>query len=219
MSQSDQAGSKRPNNRGWNNRGGRGRNFKNFKSNNRHNWEPKEGQNERNFESLADSLKGFLITCNANEYQCLMDAYNILNEAADSLYGPFNEASDEGDNSANPDDIDAAIEKEVKNLKTHKKRRFVQVKTKCKDQIFVKCNDDKVDVNALADKIFSQIKETKQQVTRHIQRILPVVKTFKADVDRFESKLKDVFAESTTESMKTYACMAKVSYYFECSKY
>lgn len=33
-------------------------------------------------------MKGFLVTCNNNEKGAVRDAYNILNEYADKLYGP-----------------------------------------------------------------------------------------------------------------------------------
>lgn len=32
-------------------------------------------------------MKGFICTCNGNEKQCIREAYNILNEFADQLYG------------------------------------------------------------------------------------------------------------------------------------
>lgn len=37
---------------------------------------------------LEVGMKGFLVTCNNNEKGAVRDAYNILNEYADKLYGP-----------------------------------------------------------------------------------------------------------------------------------
>lgn len=36
---------------------------------------------------LSPGLTGFLCTCNDRERECVLEAYNILNEYADQLYG------------------------------------------------------------------------------------------------------------------------------------
>ena len=36
---------------------------------------------------LEPGMKGFLITCN-DEQRCIKEAYNLLNEFADEMYGP-----------------------------------------------------------------------------------------------------------------------------------
>lgn len=37
---------------------------------------------------LEVGMKGILITCNLNERKCTAEAYNLLNEYAENLYGP-----------------------------------------------------------------------------------------------------------------------------------
>lgn len=37
---------------------------------------------------LEPGIKGFLVSCNSNERGAVRDAYNLLNEYADKLYGP-----------------------------------------------------------------------------------------------------------------------------------
>lgn len=37
--------------------------------------------------ALEPDMKGFICTCNENEKGCIKEAYNILNEYADQLYG------------------------------------------------------------------------------------------------------------------------------------
>lgn len=37
--------------------------------------------------SLECGMKGFLCTCNFREKDCVREAYNLLNEYADKLYG------------------------------------------------------------------------------------------------------------------------------------
>jgi len=42
----------------------------------------------RHYHYLEPGMKGFLITCNNREKEAVREAYNILNEYADELYGP-----------------------------------------------------------------------------------------------------------------------------------
>lgn len=42
---------------------------------------------KRYHNSLTPGLTGFLCTCNARERDCVIEAYNILNEYADQMYG------------------------------------------------------------------------------------------------------------------------------------
>ncbi len=37
---------------------------------------------------LEVGMQGILITCNMNERKCTAEAFNLLNEYADKLYGP-----------------------------------------------------------------------------------------------------------------------------------
>lgn len=37
---------------------------------------------------LEVGMEGILITCNMNERKCTAEAFNLLNEYADKLYGP-----------------------------------------------------------------------------------------------------------------------------------
>ena len=44
---------------------------------------------KRRWASCLDAgMKGFLVTCNNQEKQCVRESYNLLNEYADKLYGP-----------------------------------------------------------------------------------------------------------------------------------
>lgn len=42
---------------------------------------------------LEVGMQGILITCNMNERKCTAEAFNLLNEYADQLYGPENVSS------------------------------------------------------------------------------------------------------------------------------
>lgn len=45
----------------------------------------KKQKSHHNF--LRPGLTGFLCTCNDRERECVLEAYNILNEYADQMYG------------------------------------------------------------------------------------------------------------------------------------
>jgi tRNA acetyltransferase TAN1 len=65
--------------------------------------------------SLGPDQKGFLVTCNFREKEAIREAYQILNEYADRLYGP--EVSHVVRQSDDDDDIDACLEAETEALK------------------------------------------------------------------------------------------------------
>ena len=51
------------------------------------------GQRSKRFKGsreLEVGMQGILITCNMNERKCTAEAFNLLNEYADKLYGPEN---------------------------------------------------------------------------------------------------------------------------------
>lgn len=45
-------------------------------------------QKQQHNHVLRSGLKGFLCTCNFHERDCVREAYNLLNQFADRLYGP-----------------------------------------------------------------------------------------------------------------------------------
>ncbi len=80
-------------------------------------WFCKNAKKARRSFILAPNQKGFLISCNFREKEAIREAYVLLNEYADRLYGseipPAEPASDNDDE----DDIDACLEAETEALK------------------------------------------------------------------------------------------------------
>lgn len=162
---------------------------------------------------LFDNQTGFLVTCNNNEYNCLQESYNLLEEIAEKLYGTFNvdnDDNDKSDNEKDEEDIEASIKKEIDRLKAPKKRRFIQVKTKCKNVLFIKSNDPKVKSNEIINELFQQIEADGRQTVCNISRIVPVLGTFKADSDKLEPRLEQMFDEMATKKPVTFGVQAKV---------
>lgn len=51
---------------------------------------------------LEPGLQGILITCNMNERKCVEEAYSLLNEYADDLYGPEKVGAPEDEPASRP---------------------------------------------------------------------------------------------------------------------
>ncbi|XP_015918943.1 THUMP domain-containing protein 1 [Parasteatoda tepidariorum] len=135
--------------------------------------------------SLEAGLKGFLITCN-NEPQCVKEAYNVLNEFADSFLGPVVKKEDDASESSNDDDVEDQLAKEIQMVKEEKKR-FQQMSTKVKGIIFIQTTID--DPTSLVNAIFDDVLQTGKRKARYILKFLPVVETCKASEEDIQKSV------------------------------
>lgn len=152
---------------------------------------------------LQDHLKGFLVTCNQKEYQCLQECYNILNEKFPKVKSNIEEKKPDSN------DINACIEEEIAEQLNHC-RTFIQVKTKCKNLLFIKINDNNNQIcpNEMLLSIWNDLEMKPQQNSRYIQRIIPVIETCKAEniLACFES----VFEKKALKDVCSYSVQCKV---------
>lgn len=58
------------------------------KKRNRKHYGGMRSKRQRVSRELDVGMQGILITCNMNERKCTSEAYNLLNEYADKLFGP-----------------------------------------------------------------------------------------------------------------------------------
>lgn len=148
---------------------------------------------------LEAGMKGFLVTCNNNEKGAVRDAYNILNEYADKLYGPEKESSaskedeDLSEEEEEEEDIEKAMMKEVNEIKEakHELRRFQNTNTKAKNLIFIRTTLP--DPSQLAHSILSDLLEKKVQKSRYAIRLLPISGTCRAEEDEVKKLGKELF--------------------------
>ena len=81
-------------------------------------WFGKNSKKARRAFCLAADQRGFLISCNFREKEAIREAYQLLNEYANKLYGSENKISDpNSDEDDDEDDIDASLEAEREALK------------------------------------------------------------------------------------------------------
>ncbi|XP_068445115.1 THUMP domain-containing protein 1 [Clinocottus analis] len=133
---------------------------------------------------LDVGMQGILITCNMNERKCTAEAFNLLNEYADELFGPEklqeNNGSSSDDDEAE-EDVDVALKKEVAQLKAavvKQERRFQALDSGANNVIFIKTKN--LECDKLVHRILSDLHATKKKKSRVILRMLPVTGTCKA---------------------------------------
>lgn len=137
---------------------------------------------------LEVGMQGILITCNMNERKCTAEAFNLLNEYADKLYGPEklqeNNGSSSEEEDADEEDVDEALKKEVAQLKASgakQERRFQALDSGANNVIFIKTHN--LESDKLVHHILSDLHTTKKKKSRVILRMLPVTGTCKAFQD------------------------------------
>ncbi|KAF7495979.1 THUMP domain-containing protein 1 [Sarcoptes scabiei] len=151
---------------------------------------------------LQENLKGFLVTCNHNEFHCLRECYNILNEAFDRINCT---SIDSASRVTDPDDIEACIEEEIAQQKF---KRFIQVPTKCKNVLFIKIIDKELEPEQIMSNLLDNLERTNQINVRYLQRIIPVLDTCKAcDILKCFEK---IFDSKATKEVCSYAVECKI---------
>ena len=150
---------------------------------------------------LKEGMTGFLLTCNNREKEAVREAYNILNEYADILYGTESKDEDKKEDILDCDDIDSALDKEKESLQSErnaekKERRFQQVESGANNCIFIKTSVETPD--RLVENILSDMRETKTQKSRFILRLLPILGTCKAYEKNIEEMASNILSVNLT---------------------
>ncbi|CAL7936343.1 unnamed protein product [Xylocopa violacea] len=172
--------------------------------------------------NLEPGMKGFLCTCNFSEKECVRDAYKILNEFADEIYGPditkdtnnedkkqsVREEDDSVSENDEEDDISTALNKELHELKTEyskpvNARRFQVVDTGVKNVVFIRST--LTNPLELVTKIITELNETKQQRTRFLLRLLPIEVVCKANMTDIKAKANVMLEKYFAQEPKTFS--------------
>ncbi|XP_049645493.1 THUMP domain-containing protein 1 [Suncus etruscus] len=148
---------------------------------------------------LEPGLQGILITCNMNERKCVEEAYSLLNEYGDDMYGPEKFIDKDQQPSASEgeddDDVEAALKKEVGDIKASTKmrlRRFQSVESGANNVVFIRTLG--IEPEKLVHHILQDIHKTKKKKTRVILRMLPISGTCKAFLEDMK-KYAETFLE------------------------
>ncbi|XP_061840137.1 THUMP domain-containing protein 1 [Nerophis lumbriciformis] len=131
---------------------------------------------------LEVGMEGILVTCNMNQKKCTAEAFDLLNEYADKLYGP--EKFPGGEGSCPDEDVDDALKREVAQLRAppgYQERRFQALESGANNVIFIRTRN--LESDKLVHHILSDLHATKKKKTRVILRMLPVMGTCRAFLD------------------------------------
>ncbi|XP_072125105.1 THUMP domain-containing protein 1 isoform X2 [Mobula birostris] len=152
----------------------------------------------RGSRELEAGMQGLLITCNMNERKCTAEAYSLLYEYADQLYGPEKFVEESNSEDEEDDDAEAALEQEVRqiNASTQKQlRRFQALDSGANNIVFIRTHD--IEPDKLVHHILKDLHTTKKKKTRAILRMLPVSGSCKAFMEEipkyFETFLEPWF--------------------------
>ncbi|KTF81227.1 hypothetical protein cypCar_00038847 [Cyprinus carpio] len=150
---------------------------------------------QRGARELEVGAQGVLVTCNMNERKCTSEAFSLLSEYADALYGP-EQPADTGDSlSEDEEDAEAALKKEVSQIQSSMKtrqQRFSAAQSGANNVVFIHTHG--VDPERLVHHILSDLHQTKKRKSRVILRMLPVSGTCRAFPEDME-KFLSVFLE------------------------
>ncbi|MBZ3875026.1 THUMP domain-containing protein 1 [Sciurus carolinensis] len=147
---------------------------------------------------LEPGLQGILITCNMNERKCVEEAYSLLNEYGDDMYGPekFTDKDQPPSGSeGEDDDMEAALKKEVGDIKASTEmrlRRFQSVESGANNVVFIRTLG--IEPEKLVHHILQDMYKTKKKKTRVILRMLPISGTCKAFLEDMK-KYAETFLE------------------------
>ncbi|KYO30603.1 THUMP domain-containing protein 1 [Alligator mississippiensis] len=140
-------------------------------------------------------MQGILITCNMNERKCVGEAYSLLGEYGEQLYGP-EKFSDQDDklSGSEEDDVEAALKKEIDQIRTsteQKLRRFQSVESGANNVVFIRTLG--IEPEKLVHHILKDMHTTKKKKTRVILRMLPISGTCKAFLEDMKKYTETFF--------------------------
>ncbi|XP_068952170.1 THUMP domain-containing protein 1 [Petaurus breviceps papuanus] len=148
---------------------------------------------------LEPGLQGILITCNMNERKCVEEAYSLLNEYGDDLYGPEKfvdkDKQPSGSEEEEEDDAEAALKKEVSEIQASTElrlRRFQSLESGANNVVFIRTLG--IEPEKLVHHILKDMYTTKKKKTRVILRMLPISGTCKAFLEDMK-KYAETFLE------------------------
>ncbi|XP_053684825.1 THUMP domain-containing protein 1 homolog [Sabethes cyaneus] len=163
--------------------------------------------------SLQVGQRGFMVTCNYQERDCLRDSYRLLNEYADELYGKVegDDAEKEAANSGSDheeeqeeEDISDQVAKQAEAARKGKRQfRFQSVETGLNNCCFITTTLE--NPRELALKIVYDLVETKQQKSRNILRMLPIEAVTKANLMDIMNTAGALFDKYFLKEPKSFA--------------
>ncbi|XP_074594199.1 THUMP domain-containing protein 1 [Brevipalpus obovatus] len=152
---------------------------------------------------LSSGLKGFILSCNNQEFHAIRTAYSLLNKYADKLY-PSADQVMSPDNDA---DLEESLNKEIETIKKEQ-HRFNRVGTNCRNMLFIKCQES-IDPSSIMMELLKSIEETGQENIQPVIKMMPVQATCNAYTDDIKKKLLTLI-EPLEDKDFTYYIMVRI---------
>ena len=173
-------------------------------------------QNRKN-KYLEAGQRGFLVTCNFREKDSLREAYRILNDYADELYGKQENDAENADEKQTDDeeeiDISVQLQKETESAQAEvnkKAYRFQSVDTGTSNCLFIKTELESP--KEIGMKIVNDLAETKQRKSRYILRFLPIDIVCRANVKDIMDAAGKFFDQYFLKEGKTFSIIFNKRY-------
>lgn len=163
---------------------------------------------------LQPGQRGFFVTCNGREKDCIRECYRLLNEYADQMYGKVQSASDLSDtvttddkseeNVEEEEDISVLVQKQAEAVKQEKQEyRFQSVDTSVRGSCFI--TTTLKDPKELALSILHDLNVTKKAKSRTILRMMPIEVVTRANLKDIINAAGNLFDKYFIKDAKTYA--------------
>ena len=136
--------------------------------------------------------RGFIITA-LDEVKSYLEMRNVLEQYFHELYDSRQDDDNQDKKEISPED---ELESELKHLRFT--RPFKQIKTHCRNAIFLNIVDNfsHVDPIKLLDRFFSELEEKRAIKTSNTCRVLPVLDTFRNNVASAKESITKILANS-----------------------
>lgn len=166
------------------------------------------GHHQKKFMQVGQ--RGFLVTCNFKEKECVKESYNLFNNYySEEEVNPVEEevtAPKPDDEDVEEDDIATQLAKEIQKTKAEaRKSLFQALDTQTSNCVFIETKIP--DPLGLAVRIVRDIAETKRARTRFLLRLLPVEIVCRANLVDMMSSAESLFDKHFLREPKTYAIM------------
>lgn len=123
---------------------------------------------------ISFGQRGFLIT-SIDEVKAYLEMRNVFEEYFEDIYNKQSGDIDSQQHKSTEDEIEAELQQ------IRRTRPFKQVRTHCRNAIFLKIMDDfkNVDPIRLVDRFFDEMKQKQEARTSNTFKVLPVLDTFR----------------------------------------
>lgn len=151
---------------------------------------------------IAFGQNGFLIT-SIDEVKSYLEMRNILEDYYEKIYKCKEEQSIDKNHGAQETTTEDEVEAELKKLRVE--RPFKQVKTQCRNNLFIKVMEgfEHVDPTTVVDRFFNDLVETGEIRSSNTYKVLPVLDTCRNSVTCVKESVTNLLSTVLKDELGT----------------